>query len=136
MGDRPTRGGRSAGHRHSAAISCSATSPVCSRADFVAQHTYQEPNRNSSISIWSAITARSFHGLMKRIAEHGALHQPETEGQDQLAAEAGWKLAVHDDDASARTQLRPCVVQHREMVRHGVVAKAEQDAVERLTADV
>jgi hypothetical protein len=53
-----------------------------------------------------------------------------------LAAEAGWKLAVHDDDASARTQLRPCVVQHREVVRHGVVAKAEQDAVERLTADV
>src|SRR5262249_41081041 len=63
--------------------------------------------------------------LDERIAEHGALHQPETEGQDQLAAEAGWKLAVHDDDASARTQLRPCVVQHREMVRHGVVAKAE-----------
>src|SRR5215470_3249252 len=54
--------------------------------------------------------------LDEGVAEHGALHQPEAERQDQLAAEAGWKLAVHDDDASARAQLRPCV---------GVVAKPE-----------
>src|SRR5262249_5705306 len=45
--------------------------------------------------------------LDEGIAEHGALHQPEAEGQNQLAAEAGWKLAVHDDDASAPTQLLP-----------------------------
>src|ERR1700756_4781886 len=63
--------------------------------------------------------------LDEGVAEHGALHQPQAEWQSQLAAEPGWKLAVHDDDAPARAQLRPCVVQHREMVRHGVVAKAE-----------
>src|SRR5215510_9081922 len=74
--------------------------------------------------------------LDEGIAEHGALHQPEAEGQNELAAEAGRKLAVHDDDASARTQLLPCVLQHREVVRHGVVAKAEQDAVERLAGNV
>src|SRR5262249_9058514 len=74
--------------------------------------------------------------LDEGIAEHGALHQPEAEGQNQLAAQPGRKLAVHDDDASARTQLLPCVVQYREVVRHGIVAKAEQDAVERLTGDV
>jgi hypothetical protein len=63
--------------------------------------------------------------LDEGIAEHGALHQPEAEGQNQLAAQPGRKLAVHDDDASARTQLLPCVVQHRKVVRHGIVAKAE-----------
>src|SRR5262249_3635191 len=34
---------------HSAAVNCSAgSSQLCERADLVPQHTYQEPNRNSS----------------------------------------------------------------------------------------
>ena len=49
---------------------------------------------------------------------------------------AARELAVHDDNAAAGTQMLPCMPQHREMVRHRVVAKAEHNAVQRLAGDV
>src|SRR5262245_495542 len=48
----------------------------------------------------------------ERIAEHGVPHQPEAERQNELAGRIRGDLAVHDDDASARTQLLPGVVEH------------------------
>ena len=63
-------------------------------------------------------------------------HQPKAEGQNQLAADTGRKLAVHDDNASARAQLLPGMAQDRPVMRHGVVGKTEQNAVERLGRDI
>src|SRR4029450_6051448 len=77
-----------------------------------------------------------FPWLDERISEHGVLHQPKAEGQSQLAAGAGRNLAVHDHDAPARAQLFQGVAQHHEMMRHSVVGKAEQHAVERLRGDI
>ena len=45
-------------------------------------------------------------------------------------------LAVHDDDASARTQLLQGLMQHDEVMRHGIVGEAEQHGIERLGRDI
>ena len=66
----------------------------------------------------------------QRIAEHGALHQPEAERQDQFAAEAGGKFCVHDDEMATGTKLIPRPLEDGAVIRHGVVGQAEQHAVE------
>ena len=70
-------------------------------------------------------------GLNERIAEHGVFHQPNTEWQNDLPAEAGWKLAVENDDASAGTKHLPSMTKHRAMMRHGF-----SEALLALSADV
>ena len=76
-----------------------------------------------------------FPGLDQRIAKHGPLHQPQAERQDHPAAEAGRQLRVHDHQPAAGAEQIPGVMQHREVMRDGVVGQAEHHAVERLGRD-
>src|SRR4029077_3410970 len=64
---------------HSAAIRRSVaygSASICTPADLVPQQTYQEPNRNCSISKLSVTAARSCHGLINGFPSMvGRLHQ-------------------------------------------------------------
>jgi hypothetical protein len=72
-----------------------------------------------------------FPRVDERIAQHGVLHQPQTERQHELAARTGGDLRIHDDQAATRRKLIPGAAQHRAMIRHGVVRQAEQHTIKR-----
>ena len=135
---RPTRGiGRLRGtvtRRRSAAALRRRAASSAARAWFPSRRTRSRTGTPPSRTIdhRGQIVPR----LDQRIAQHGALHQPEAERQHEPAAEPGRQLAVHDHEPAARPQLLPGVVQHRQMMRHGVVGQAEHHAVERLGRDV
>ena len=69
--------------------------------------------------------------MNQRIAKHRVLHQPQAERQYESTAQTWRNLCVHDDQTATRHKLVPGAAQHRAMIRHSVVRKAEQHAVKR-----
>src|SRR5262249_7252317 len=126
---------RSAELSHSAAMSCpEGSSQLCTPADFVPQHTYQEPNRNSSISNASAIAARSFQGRMKGLPRRVCFISQRPKGSASLPPRPYGSLPSM---MTMRPPGRRCFQAWRSTaMRHRIVAKAEHDAVERLAGNV
>ena len=79
---------------------------------------------------------KHFPRMNERIAEHGVLHQPEAERQDNQLRHARRNLGIHDDETAAGPKLVPHISQHGTMMRHGVERQAEQNGIERLRRDV
>ena len=133
----PAGGPRGGWPSHSAARSCSARGREFQYAGGLRSPAHV-PGAEQKLFHLELVRGRGeiVPRLNEWVPQHGVLHQPEAERQHEFAAEAAGKLAVHDDDAPARTQVFPCMAQYRAVMWHRIVTKAEEDAVERFTRDV
>src|ERR1700756_998337 len=78
----------------------------------------------------SASEASSSHGWISGLPSIVCFINHRLNGSTNLPPRPGGTFA-YDDQAAARHKLVPCAAQHRAMIRHGVVRKAEQHAVKR-----
>ena len=101
----------------------------------VAAQMYQEPNMNCSISIAPASRATSSQGLISGLPSMVRFISHRLNGRIIRPPRPGGSLASMTTSRAAGAQQSPGVMQHREVMRHGVVGQAEHHAVERLGRD-